>query len=39
MVVDAEARSRCGGREWKSLDLRRDPASAGDAGSAPCRDA
>jgi hypothetical protein len=32
MVVDTEARSWCGGRGWKFLDLRRDPASAGDAG-------
>jgi hypothetical protein len=31
-VVDAEARSWCGSRGWNFLDLRRDPASAGDAG-------
>jgi hypothetical protein len=31
MVVDAEARSWCGCRGWKLLDLRRDAASVGDA--------
>jgi hypothetical protein len=32
MAVDADACSWCGGRGWKFLGLRRDPANAGDAG-------
>jgi hypothetical protein len=32
VAADAEACSWCGGRGWKFLGLRRDPASAGDAG-------
>jgi hypothetical protein len=31
-AADADACRWCGGRGWKFLGLRRDPANAGDAG-------